>query len=252
MIMKHFLVIVLTLICFSAFSQDLSLQVKEAENLEKQFKEDLAYEKYRSLSVSDPSNIKFQVKAALLAMSNAGRQKDKNQKKMYTEMAKTHAEKALALNANNADANYAMAVVSGGMTEVVDENKKKIEYVKAIKTYADKALSIDPNHAKANHVLGKWNYEVSELNWIKKAAVKAIFGGMPDASLESAIAHMEKCRALDQYYMLNYTDLAKAYQAANKPEKELEVLNKLIKLPILTADDAGLKEQAKKRLQEIQ
>jgi hypothetical protein len=250
--MKRFLVVLGLAISFQSFSQDIAVQVKEAENLEKQLKEDLAYEKYRSLAVTDPSNIKFQVKAALLAMSNAARQKDKNQKKMYTEMAKTHADKAIALNANSADANYAMAVVSGGMTEVVDENKKKIEYVKLIKTYADKALSIDPNHARANHVLGKWHYEVSELNWIKKAAVKAIFGGMPEASIDTAIQRMEKCRSLDQYYMLNYFDLAKAYQAADKPEKELEILNKLVKLPILTADDTSLKEQGRKRLKELQ
>jgi hypothetical protein len=250
--MKRFLVFAFTIISFSTFAQDIAVQIKEAENLERQFKEDLAYEKYRSLGVSNPNEIKFQVKAALLAMSNAARQKDKNQKKMYTEMAKTHAEKALGLNANSADANYAMAVVSGGMTEVVDENKKKIEYVKFIKTYADKALSLDPNHARANHVLGKWHYEVSELGWIKKAAVKAIFGGMPEASLDVAIQHMEKCRTLDQYYMLNYYDLAKAYEAANKPEKELEVLNKLVKLPILTADDARLKEEGKKMLKEMQ
>jgi hypothetical protein len=250
--MKRFLVFAFTIISFSTFAQDIAVQIKEAENLERQFKEDLAYEKYRSLGVSNPNEIKFQVKAALLAMSNAARQKDKNQKKMYTEMAKTHAEKALGLNANSADANYAMAVVSGGMTEVVEENKKKIEYVKLIKTYADKALSIDPNHPRANHVLGKWHYEVSELGWIKKAAVKAIFGGMPEASIETAITLMEKCRTLDQYYMLNYFDLAKAYEAADKPEKELEVLNKLVKLPILTADDARLKEEGKKMLKEMQ
>lgn len=250
--MKRLVVLLSLFLSVQTFSQDLSLQVKEAENLERQLKEDQAYEKYRALSVTDPSNIKFQVKAALLAMANGSRQKDQNQKKMYFEMAKTHAEKALALNGNSADANYAMSVVAGGMTEIVDENKKKIEYVKLIKTYADKALSIDPNHARANHVLGKWNFEVSELSWIKKAAVKAIFGGMPDASLEAAVQHMEKCRSLDQYYMLNYFDLAKAYDADNKPAKAMEVLNKMIKLPILTADDTRLKEEGKKLLKELQ
>jgi hypothetical protein len=232
-------------------SQDIVLQQHEAENLEKQFKEEQAYEKYRSLTSVAANNAGLQVKCALLAMNIGGRQTDKSQKKMYFEMAKNHAERALVIDSKLADANYAMAVVAGGMTEVADEAKKKVEYVKFIKDYADKALAINPNHARANHVMGKWHYEVNDLGWLKKAAIKAVFGGMPEASLDSAIAYMEKCRSFDMYYALNYLDLAKAYKANNKPAKTIEILNILVKLPNRMQDDIKIKEAGKKMLQEM-
>jgi hypothetical protein len=38
----------------------------------------------------------------------------------------------------------------------------------------------------------------------------------------------------------------------NKPPKAIEVLQKLVKLPIRTADDAAYKEEGKKMLTELQ
>jgi FimV-like protein len=90
------------------------------------------------------------------------------------------------------------------------------------------------------------------LSGFKKAAVKLFYGGLPDGKIESAIAYFEKCRNLDPYFMLNYLDLAKAYVQDNKPPKAIEVLQKLVKLPIRTADDAAYKEEGKKMLTELQ
>jgi tetratricopeptide (TPR) repeat protein len=137
------------------------------------------------------------------------------------------------------------------MTEVETENKKIIEYVKDIRRYADKALTLNPKHAKATYALGKWNFEIVQLSWVKKMAVKAFFGGMEDATIEEAIKYMEKARTLDQYYVLNYLDLAKAYKYDNKPAKAIEVLQKLIKLPNRTTDDASYKAEGKKLLDEL-
>jgi tetratricopeptide (TPR) repeat protein len=82
-------------------------------------------------------------------------------------------------------------------------------------------------------------------------AVKAFFGGMEDAKIEDAIMYMEKARVLDQYYVINYLDLAKAYKYDNKPAKAIEVLQKMLKLPNRTADDANYKEEGKKLLEEL-
>jgi tetratricopeptide (TPR) repeat protein len=144
-----------------------------------------------------------------------------------------------------------MSIISGKMTEVETDNKKIIEYVKDIRIYADKALSINPKHARATYALGKWNFEIVQLSWVKKMAVKAFFGGMEDAKIEDAIMYMEKARVLDQYYVINYLDLAKAYKYDNKPAKAIEVLQKMLKLPNRTADDANYKEEGKKLLEEL-
>jgi FimV-like protein len=52
--------------------------------------------------------------------------------------------------------------------------------------------------------------------------------------------------------MLNCLDLAKAYVQDNKPPKAIDVLQKLVKLPLRTADDAALREEGKKMLTDLQ
>jgi hypothetical protein len=52
--------------------------------------------------------------------------------------------------------------------------------------------------------------------------------------------------------VLNYLDLAKAYKYKSRPSQSIEVLNKLVRLPTRTADDADLKAEGKKLLDEMQ
>jgi tetratricopeptide (TPR) repeat protein len=249
--MKSFLTLILVALCVTSFSQDVNVLMKEAQNFDKAFKEADALNKYKQILAVSPTNVTALLRSAEIMSAIGSRQKEKKARKPYYETAKVYASKALALSPNNADVNYVMSIVSGKMTEVETENKKIIEYVKDIRNYADKALSINPKHAKATYALGKWNFEIVQLSWVKKMAVKAFFGGMEDAKIEDAIKYMEKARALDQYYVINYLDLAKAYKYDNKPAKAIEVLQKMVKLPNRTPDDANYKAEGKKLLEEL-
>ena len=249
--MKIILSVLLAFCMMPAIAQDVNLLLKEAANLEKQLKEPEALDKYKQVTQSDPANITALVKCTELNAAIGARQTDKNAKINYYNTAQTCAQQALAADPENADANYAMALIAAKMTEIETENKKVVEYVRQAKLYADKALSINPNHAKANYTLGKWHYEMVNLSWVKKAAVKTLYGGLPKGDIDSAIIYMEKCRSLDQYFVRNTLDLAKAYQYNRQPAKTIEILNKLVKLPNRTADDAALKEEGKKMLEQM-
>jgi tetratricopeptide (TPR) repeat protein len=248
---KRITIFFLLLISIYVHAQDQNVLLKEASNLEKQLKEPEALEKYKQIASIDTTNIAILVKCTELNCSIGARQTGKNAKTNYYNQAQTYAQKALIADANNADVNYAMAVVAGKMTEIEPEKKQVTEYVRQTKLYGDKALAINPDHAKANYVVGKWHYEMVTLSWIKKAAVKTLYGGLPKGDIDSAIVYMEKCKALDQYFVRNYLDLAKAYQYKSQPAKAIEVLNKLVKLPNRTADDAVLKEEGKQMLQQM-
>lgn len=233
-------------------AQDVNVLLKEADNFEIKLKEPEALDKYKQVLVVDPANIKALVKATELSCSIGGRQKDKNDKKLQYESALAFAKRAFAAAPQNADACYAMAVASGKMTDVESENKKVVAFVKDIKTYADKALSINANHGKANYVAGKWHFEMVNLSGFKKAAVKMFYGGLPEANMDSAIAYMEKCRKYEPYFMINYFDLAKAYQQENQPTQAIDILQRMVKLPLRTADDAALKAEGQKMLEDLQ
>jgi len=250
--MKKLLVVLLSFITVSAFAQDVAVVIKEAENLDYKLKEPEALEKYKQALVLDPNNMKALIRATELSCSIGGRETDKKNKKLQYESALAFAQRALAVDAKNADANYAMAFASGKMTDVETENKKIVAYIKDTKKYADAALAINPSHGKANYVEGKWNIEMENLSGIKKTAVKLFYGGLPESSVEKAIEYMEKCRISEPYFVLNYLDLAKAYNQDNRPPKAIEVLQKLVKLPLRTADDAAYKAEGQKMLQDLQ
>jgi hypothetical protein len=246
--MKKFLFFSLLFVSISGVDQDVSILLKEASNFERLLKENEALEKYNQVLSADTANLTSLIKAAQLSAAIGGRQQDKAAKKTYYEAAKRYADKAYAANASSADVNYTMSLAASKLAEVETENKKLAAYVRDIKVYADKALAIDPNNARANYAAGKWHADMVEASWVKKAAAKALFGGLPEAKIEDAFYYFEKCRSIDQYFVANYFELGKAYKFDNKPAKAIEIFQKLVKLPTRTADDAALKAEGKKLL----
>ncbi len=250
--MKKVLFVILMGCSCCLYAQDNNVLFKQAENLEHSFKEPEALDKYKQILTNDAVNIKALVKATELSCSIGSRLENKNDKRLNYESALAFAQRALKVDTNSAEANYAVAMASGKMTEVETENKKIVAFVNDTKTYIEKALAINPNFGKAYFVLGRWNFEMVNLSGIKKAAVKLFYGGLPDASLDNAIIYMEKCKLLEPYYMINYFYLNKAYKQYDKPAKQIEVLSKMVKLPLRTFDDAAMKEDAQKQLQQLQ
>ena len=244
----------LVLLSFSVrvFAQDNGLLMKEAQNLELKLDEAGALEKYKQVAANDGFNIKVLVKCTELDCSIGSRQKDEATKTKYFQEAKNYAIQAYDRFPGNADACYAMALVAGKMTVIDVDNKQIIEDVKQIKIFVDKALAIDRNHARSNYILGKWHFELIRLGWLKRAAIKTFYGGIPDTQIDSAAYYMERCRSIEPYFALNYLDLAKVYAYDHQPGKAIEVLNKLVKLPNRTYDDAAIKEEGKQMLATMQ
>jgi hypothetical protein len=250
--MKKFLLVVLLGCSYCLYAQDNNVLFKEADNLERSFKEPEALEKYKQILANDAGNIKALVKATELSCSIGGRAENKNDKRLTYESGLAFAQRALKADSNSAEANYALAMACGKMTEVETENKKIVAYVKDTKAFADKAIAINANFGKAYFIIGRWHYEMVNLSGIKKVAVKLFYGGLPEASLDNAIMYMEKSKTLEPYYMINYFYLNKAYKQNDKPAKQIEVLSKMVKLPNRTIDDAAMKEDAQKQLQQLQ
>jgi tetratricopeptide (TPR) repeat protein len=250
--MKYLLILFGAFCMVSVHAQEMNILLKEADNLEKQLKEPEALDKYKQVLLQNPTHLKSLVKLAELNVAMGNRQTDKNSKRLYYETALSFANRAFQADSNQADASYAMAMVSGKMTDVETENKKIVAYVKDVKLFADRALSINPNHARANYTLGRWHYEMANLSGIKKVAVKLFYGGLPEGNLDDAIRYMEKCKTLEPYFVSNYLDLAKAYKDNRRPAQAIEVLNRLVKLPTRSTDDIASKAEGAKLLESMQ
>ena len=249
---KLFTLFVLVFMSAKIFAQDNAVLLKEAQNLELKFDEAGALEKYKQLAMSDPSNINALVKCATLNCSIGNRQKDKATKLQYFLWAHDFAQQAYTKDSSNADACYSKALVATKMSETDDDNKKLFEDIKEIKIYSDKALTANANHPRASYLLGKWHFELIHSGWLKKSPVKNFYNKIPDTQIDSATYFMEKCRSIEPYYALNYLDLAKVYDYDHQREKAIQVLEKLVKLPTRTFDDAAIKDEGKRMLATMQ
>ena len=233
-------------------AQDVNVLLKEADNFEQQQKDQPALDKYKEILLIAPANIRALVHSAELNLSLGSRVTDKNGMRLYYESAAAFAQRAWQADSNNADANYIMALVADRMPEIETEAKKTAVYFKDEKRYADKALLLNPRYGKAHYLLGKWHYEVLTLPPLKKAAIKFLHGGLPQADMDSAIAHLEQCKTLEPYFVANYLVLAKAYKENRRPAQAIEVLKLLVRLPVRTASDPALKAEGAELLQSMQ
>ncbi len=231
-------------------AQNVNEQLEKANALYKKFNEADALAAYKQVLASEADNMAALVKCAELSSSLGKKQTDKNVRDDYYAASKEYADKALAADSNSADSYYLQSLAYANFSESETDKKTIVEEIKLIKSNADKGLKINPNHAMLNYMEGKWHYEMVVLNWVKKAALKTLYGkDLPQPDIDSAIFYMEKCRTLSPYFVQNYLDLAKAYKLKKRPTQELEVLTKIVKLPNRMADDAALKEEGKKMLQ---
>lgn len=250
--MKYGLLSVLALVfaCF-IYAQDVDAIIQQAEKAEKDLKEADALAKYKEALEVQPLNVKALWKSAELMGRIGSRLKEEKQRVAPLTEARKYADSALGIENRDADVNYAVAA-SAARLSMVTSGKDKARNLRDMKNYADTALQLNPNHAKALYILGKWNYDIYNLNVPEKAAVKVLFGGMPRASIEDAIKNFEKARAADPLLIVSYWDLANAYVKNHQTDKAMEVLNRMIKLPPKTEDDNGYKAQGKTLLASLQ
>jgi len=247
--MIRFLFFISLILPFENYAQDVDALLKEAQQLESVYKESDAFAKYAQVVRLQPSNLAILCKCSELCTYIGGREKDKLKKADYFKAGKTYATAALKINPNSSEANVVMAMAIGRLT-LIASGKEKIASVNDIKLYAEKAIRLDPANFKAYHVLGKWNYEISNLNFLERTLAKLFYGDVPKASLPDAIANYEKARSLNPGYILNYLELAKAYYRNDEKKKAISLLTAMMTLPNHVFDDTRIKAEGNRLLNE--
>lgn len=229
------------LLCFYSFhisaQTDVDGLIAAGKQLDQAAKEEEALQKFVAVLKMDPENYEANWQASFLFSRIGNRQTDNEKQKQYFITAKVYAQKALKLNPTDAESNFVMAVAMGRMA-LISGPKDKVGASREIKLYADLAIKYNPNHAGAWHVLGKWNFEIANLNFAEKAAANTFFGGVPDgASVQNAINCYKKAIELRPNFILYYLDLAIAYDNLDDSANAISTLKTAIALKPITEDD---------------
>lgn len=229
-------------------TQDIHSLISEAEKTILIPNEKAAFEQYKIINKKYPENAMVLSKCSELCSRIGNREVSPKTRDAYYAAGIGFAKQALQTDPNYDEAHVAYAIAIGRVS-LTKSGKEKITNVKEIKQHAEKALSINPNNFKAWHILGKWNYEVANLNFLEKAAVKVFYGGLPNASIIESIKAYDKARMINPDFILNYLELAKAYHKQNDDKKAISYLEHILKLNPKTEDDPRIKKEAMELIQ---
>jgi tetratricopeptide (TPR) repeat protein len=221
--------------------------------LENNFDVEGALRQYEVVLAEQPNHVQALTHASRMLTNIGGRLSldHKAEKKKYYEQAKTYALSALRLDPQVVDTHLAYVVALGLLTEVAGSASERVRDAKVIKTEAETIIKLDSTFGAGYFVLGKWHLEVSKLNWMEKLACDLFFGGLPEASVSTAIACLKKASQLEPNTILYLYGEASAYEYEGDKTTAIALLKKAIALPPKEPDDLQRKQRCEELLKEI-
>lgn len=119
------------------------------------------------------------------------------------------ADSARTADSTSAWAHLVTALAAGRLTLHVGRGNR-VRQSRTVKRHTERAIALDSTLAPAYHLRGRWHREVADLNFIKRALVRTIYGGLPDASFDRAIQDFKRAIARESK-PYNHLELAKTY-----------------------------------------
>lgn len=235
----------------SAGAQSADSLQAHAAALTARGQEDSALMVYRTLISRDSGNLVALTQASMLAGRQGERRQSKEEKAALYAEALSYARSALGQNTDDLQANIAMALALDRSAQLAGA-KEKMAFLRDMRTYTDRALKIDSTSAGAWYLSGLWHAQISQLNFAEKAAAKLLFGGLPPATLEQAIADFSHSLRLDPAAIRSYYALAKAYHAHGEDLKAIEVLRQALRRRPIMQDDPALQARCREMIQSLQ
>jgi hypothetical protein len=168
----------------------------------------------------------------------------KDEQKRLLEAAYPFAKQALA-HRKNADTHKWIAIIASGIGEVSGV-KKKLANGHVFHEHTLLALEFEPDNYELNHMMGRFCFEIAKLNWVKKRAVAAIFGELPDVDMPKSEAYFRKADAARKDWMLNLLYLGKTLAEQSKYEEARTVYSKIGTLEAKSNEDKVAQGKAAK------
>jgi tetratricopeptide (TPR) repeat protein len=202
---------------------------------------------YLRASVERPNDIQVLLKVAKEYSDSTLAITDPDEARFRIEKALRYAERAAELDPRNPVALLSQAICYGKLGGYCD-TRRRIEYARLVKDYAERALATDPDYAYAHDVLGQWEYEVAALGRTKRLLVALVFGGLPPASTEDSVRHLERAVQLEPEKATHRLALGFAYLADGQPEKARRSFEQVMAMPCREIYDSNCHRQAAKAI----
>jgi hypothetical protein len=129
--------------------------------------------------------------------------------------------------------------------------KRKVELAREVGREARRAAELDPQDFAPFTVLGVLERELATLNPFLRGFAGALFGGVPDASLERSAALLERATRLGSGFVAPHFELARTYEEMDREAEARAELEKALGLGAREQLDRVLQARARELLRDL-
>ncbi|GBF98259.1 hypothetical protein Rsub_10922 [Raphidocelis subcapitata] len=159
-----------------------------------------------------------------------------------------YADRAIAL-APQWSGGYVAACVSRGRLALVSDNKTKVRLAKEAREAAVTALELDPTDDLAHHLMGRWHYEMAQINFVVRQLVRLVYGAsLAPGTLTDALAEFQAAAALSPGRLIHRVELGRTYLRLGRKAEALRELQAGVELEVEDVNAALERDEAEAML----
>jgi tetratricopeptide (TPR) repeat protein len=148
----------------------------------------------------------------------------------FVASAIEHAREAVKVAPDSAAGHLELAVALGRQA-LKEGPKTQLSLSREIKSEVDRSLALDAGLGRAWHVLALWNRKLASLNMLERAVARTVLGGVPKgASMENAVADLQKAVQLEPAYVNHRLELGRTYLQLKRKQDAIRELEKAVGL----------------------
>lgn len=163
------------------------------------------------------------------------------------QAALDYARRAEKLDPRNAVSVLSLAIAYGKLGASSD-TRAKVKYSRLVREEAERALALDPDYAWAHHILGRWHREVAALGPATRGLVWLFYGGLPGASPEEAVGHLQRAVELEPGELNHHLELGFALAAVGRLAEARQAWRTGLQMPSVGKHDEPAKREARAAL----
>ncbi len=251
---KRFFILFILIIPFLLNAQDVKDLLNKGDEAYNKFNNIEAINYYEKAYRQTPDNYDVLFRLSR-TYNDAGEElKDLNKKdeaESYMNKALDFSQKFVEQYPDSAAA-YSFLAVSYGNVALFKGSKEKVKYAHKVEDNAKKAMSLNPDFYLPYLILGIYNREIASLSWLERTFANAFFGNVPQGSYEASKKYLTKALEIKPELVDATYELAKTYGELDNEEKEVELLQKVLKMPNHSFRDKYVKTKSKALLKDLE
>ena len=210
-------------------SSDIQIDLIRTDSLYQAGLHDQSFALTKKIYNQNSSNFEVIYRMARSIFIKAQNEKNNKKKMQYYYKGLKEAKKALQLAPNNGYANFWVASYLGRIGEL-EGTKQSIINSYEVKKYALIAIELEPEYDASYHMMGRWHYELANLNDIEKKIASLVYAELPKGSYLEAVSFFKKAIKISPNEIRHHFWLAKTYYAMGNKElssKHFRIVNSL-------------------------